>query len=290
MTVDLTPDEALIASPFPQVVASGTMRGWLVDSVDATRDGPRSEKLVAAICSAVVSTPRYAKIAGVAVSRSWQGQYAGVLFASSPPARELDSLQETLGLGPGPSALREGAPVLVPDLDDDPRARSWVGFVEAVAPLGLSSVYALPIQVGASSLGLLTMHSQATFAMNDEALRDAVQLSDVLAIALLSPQLIDQSAGGSARDSELNKLLDGGHAVTHQAIGMVSVQLGGSVDDALAMLRAHAFATGAALVEVARLVVARELSFQDGEIGPGDPASGAGHADGAKGDDDDVDI
>jgi hypothetical protein len=253
MTVDLTSDEALIANPLPQIVGPGTMRRWVVDGEDATRGAPRPEQLVAALCSEAASTPRYAEIDGMAVSRSWQGQYAGVLFASSPTARELESLQETLGLGPGPSALREGAPVLVPDLYDDPRAQSWVGFAEAVAPLGLSSVYALPIQVGASSLGLLTMHSRASFAMSDEAFRSAVQLSDVLAIALLSPQLIDLSADGwSVREPELSTLLDGGHAATHQAIGMVSAQLDGSVEDALAMLRAHAFATGAALVELQR--------------------------------------
>jgi len=49
--------------------------------------------------------------------------------------------------------------------------------------------------------------------------------------------------------------------VVHQASGMVSAQAGISVSDALVRLRAHAFATGALLVDVAKDVVARRLRF-----------------------------
>jgi hypothetical protein len=45
----------------------------------------------------------------------------------------------------------------------------------------------------------------------------------------------------------------------HQAAGMVSVQLGIPLDDALARLRAFAFAAEESVSEVARRIVAREL-------------------------------
>jgi AmiR/NasT family two-component response regulator len=53
----------------------------------------------------------------------------------------------------------------------------------------------------------------------------------------------------------------GTRAEIHQATGMVVAQLGISTADALARLRAHAFAEQRLLGEVARDVVARRLSF-----------------------------
>ncbi len=49
--------------------------------------------------------------------------------------------------------------------------------------------------------------------------------------------------------------------VVHQAAGMVAVQLGTPVGEALVRLRAHAFANERSLTDVARDVVARELRF-----------------------------
>jgi AmiR/NasT family two-component response regulator len=47
----------------------------------------------------------------------------------------------------------------------------------------------------------------------------------------------------------------------HQASGMVKVQAGVSIDEALLMLRAHAFATGRPVAGVAKDVVERRLRF-----------------------------
>jgi AmiR/NasT family two-component response regulator len=47
----------------------------------------------------------------------------------------------------------------------------------------------------------------------------------------------------------------------HQASGMVTVQAGVSIDEAFLMLRAHAFATGRPVAEVAKDVVERRLRF-----------------------------
>ena len=52
-------------------------------------------------------------------------------------------------------------------------------------------------------------------------------------------------------------------AEVHQASGMVAVQLGVSVGDALARLRAHAFAEGRPLAAVAEDVVSRRLRLTD---------------------------
>ena len=49
--------------------------------------------------------------------------------------------------------------------------------------------------------------------------------------------------------------------VVYQAVGMVSAQLGVSVDTSLIRLKAHAFANDRLLTELAQNVVARRLRF-----------------------------
>jgi len=55
--------------------------------------------------------------------------------------------------------------------------------------------------------------------------------------------------------------------VVHQASGMVAVQLGVGVGEALARLRAYAFANDRLLTEVAEAVVARKLRLDDRPAG-----------------------
>lgn len=60
------------------------------------------------------------------------------------------------------------------------------------------------------------------------------------------------------------ELLDLGHnqLVVHQAAGMISVQLSGSITEALARLRARAFTDDRSVRSVADDVVARLLRFE----------------------------
>ncbi len=231
------------------------------------RGGPlaRSSTLsavVGALCSAFLSSESLPGCE-VAVSRGARGQYAGVVYASGGRAREVESVQETVGVGPGPTALRQAWPVLVDDLATDPRSVSWVGFVERATPLGVVSIYAFPLQVGVAGLGILTLHAERPGALRPDNLPRAFRLTDLVTTALMDPALVQPAADGGSARGDVPGLLDDRHAATHQAVGMVSVQTGSAMDDALALLRAHAFATGSTLVDLARRVVAREVSFRD---------------------------
>ena len=55
-------------------------------------------------------------------------------------------------------------------------------------------------------------------------------------------------------------------AEVHQATGMVSVQLGVSLAEALVRLRAHAWAEDRLLADVAADVVARRLRFGEPDL------------------------
>jgi AmiR/NasT family two-component response regulator len=55
-------------------------------------------------------------------------------------------------------------------------------------------------------------------------------------------------------------------AEVHQATGMIAIQLGSNLADALTVLRARAFASGRPIVELAHDVVTRRLRFTDDEL------------------------
>ena len=58
-----------------------------------------------------------------------------------------------------------------------------------------------------------------------------------------------------------------GRAVVHQATGMITIQLGTSLADALLRLRAHAYASGRTVSDIAADVVDRRLRFDGNEPG-----------------------
>jgi AmiR/NasT family two-component response regulator len=64
--------------------------------------------------------------------------------------------------------------------------------------------------------------------------------------------------GGSGQDDGMWSA----RAEVHQATGMVLVQLHMQADDALAILRAHAYAHDTTLADIAHQVVTRQLDFR----------------------------
>ena len=175
---------------------------------------------------------------------------------------QLEDLQFTLGEGPGLDAAA-GAPVLVADLEA--AAARWPVFAPAAAGLGVRAVFALPLRIGAISVGALLAHRATAGPLADGALADAFALADAVTILLLHRQSTGVDREGGA---------DGGpqpgwappatyRAEVHQATGMISVQLGVSLAEALVRLRARAYGDGRLIAEVAADVVARRLRFDE---------------------------
>lgn len=174
------------------------------------------------------------------------------LCATDDIAARLEDLQEVLGEGPGTTAFRSGQQVTGRIAEsrgyDDER---WSMFADAVRQsLGGLTVYAVAIRPGTATLGVLLLHRAAGGPLTDRP--DQAQfLADAVGAALLrEPE--GQSMEGAAWTDR---------ARVHQATGMVIAQLGVEADDALALLRAHAFASSTTLLEVAADVVDRRLNF-----------------------------
>src|SRR5437016_4974938 len=95
----------------------------------------------------------------------------------------LETLQFTLGQGPGLEAVTSGTPVLVPDLRE--HARRWPGFVPGADELNVRAVFAFPLRVGAISVGVLTAHRATPGRLAEEQLSDALTLADAVTVLLL---------------------------------------------------------------------------------------------------------
>lgn len=187
--------------------------------------------------------------------------------ASDELSARVEELQFTIGEGPGADVVAGGGAVLVGDLESPQNLARWPGFAPAAVAAGARAAFAFLLRVGAIQVGVFTCYHSQPRSLSGE------QLAECLVFAELALQLmLNEQAGLTSLDGHPS--LDGmamNRAEVHQATGMISVQLGIGVELALARLRAHAFATGRPLPEVAVEVVARRLRLtpdgRDGEAG-----------------------
>jgi hypothetical protein len=186
--------------------------------------------------------------------------------ASDEVSARLEELQFTTGEGPGADDyFRAGSPMLIAELDSV--AARWPGFVSAALVAGAEAMFSFPLQAGAIQVGILTLYRSRPGPMTAEQLADALVFTDI-ALRLL----LDASSGAIGIPGY--RPLDGmseSRAEVHQATGMISVQLGVSLEEAFVRLRAHAFASNVALGDVAGEVVDRRLRFGVGPQPGQDP-------------------
>lgn len=177
----------------------------------------------------------------------------------------FEELQFTLGEGPGPDAARAGSPVVEPDLDRV-RPERWPALLPAAREMGVHGVCCFPLGIGAIRIGVLTVLYDGDRRMSVQQYVDATALAAALTGAFLNADQrairngVEDGAGLGMFLERPSGLL---RAVVHQATGMVSVQLGVSMEEALLRLRGHAYGSERLLGEVAEDVVARRLRFND---------------------------
>ena len=168
----------------------------------------------------------------------------------------IEELQYTLGEGPCIDAHRQHSPVAEPDLAH-PATIRWAEFARSAVDAGARAVFGFPITVGDIHVGALNLYRDRPGPLTADQHADALVVADVAGRAIITMQA-DAVPGALGPELE-----SGGNFrfVVHQAAGMVAVQLGIPVDDALLRLRGHAFSTGRPVSDVAHDVVARSLRF-----------------------------
>lgn len=181
----------------------------------------------------------------------------GSLCSSNEVSRLIEDLQFTLGEGPCVDAYTQDHPVLEPDLSGTGASR-WPVFTPPALEAGARAIFGFPLRVGAIRLGALNLYSGTAGGLSDEQHRDALGMAAVVANAVLTMQADAPPEGLGAGLAEGTDL----RLVVHQAAGMVSAQLEVSVVEAMVRLRAHAFAAGRSIADVADDVVARRFRFE----------------------------
>jgi hypothetical protein len=184
-----------------------------------------------------------------------------VRYASDQISARVEQLQFLLGEGPCRDAYAGLGPVLAEDLRAPVWQRQWPAFAPAAVQAGAHAVFALPLHVDGARIGVLDLYRDTVGRLTEQTLADALTLADAVTELLLGETLTDGDDAALLADGRGEHLLQ--RAAVHQATGMISVQLAVPVEDALARLRAHAFATGRELDEVAADVLARRLRFND---------------------------
>lgn len=228
----------------------------------------RLERILAALSSGGEVTPGTARVCEVCVDVVGVSG-AGIMFMSGDVpggavcttnrvSSLIEELQFTLGEGPCVDAYHLDRPVLEPELAD-PDTPRWLAFTPPAVEAGARAIFGFPLQVGAVRLGALNLYRDQPGPLTDDQYADALVLAGVAARAVLAMQ-------APAPPGELGAELEAGanfRFAVHQAAGMVSVQLGVSVAEALVRLRAYAFGNNRLLTEVAEEVVNRQLRLDD---------------------------
>jgi hypothetical protein len=210
---------------------------------------------VARLCELCVSS---LDVSGASLQLIATGPHRMTVYATDQRTDQLDDLQLEFGEGPGVDVVRSAVPVLEDDLTDSGAIR-WPWFSPAAVGVGAGAAYAWPVQVGATSLGVLGLYRRRPGSLPDSDCSDAVAVADAAAIVVLDAPGIgspDALAWVIADDSRFR-------AEVHQATGMLTVQLHLGVLDAFARLCAAAYADGRSIAELSHDIVTRRTRLDD---------------------------
>ena len=182
------------------------------------------------------------------------GAVQGIASALEGPAKALQDLEFTLGEGPSIDAFSRESFVNVEDLDRT--GGRWPLFSSSALELGVRSVCSLPLRSASTTLGVLTLCSELPGVLSGDRLDDALLVADLVGglVLALQAESISENVASPLDATDLR-------AVVHQATGMVSAQVGCTMDNALVRLRGQAFASGRPIDQLAEAVVDGKIRF-----------------------------
>jgi hypothetical protein len=220
---------------------------------------PRTRALVEALLRLPVD--------GVAVGVGAGPDTAELVYSSDPVGSALDNLQFILGEGPCVDAFRQGRPVLVPDLDDPTVVHRWPWFTRDAVAAGAAATFAFPLHIGATPFGTVELYRHTPGPLTGPNLLTAALLTDDLTRTVL-----DELAGpGHLEPTPSNPEPQFGRTEIPQATGMIAAQLGISIPQALARLRAAAFTADRPVRHLAQDIIDRRLTLTDPPDAPHPP-------------------
>ena len=198
----------------------------------------------------------YLDVTGVAISLMDGTDMSSICVADDRAAR-LDELQFTLGAGPSYDAFHFGQPVFDDEVNA-PTSTRWPTLAEFALESGINGIFAFPLQIGAARTGVLTAYQADVKSWTLTQHADALTAADALTHVILSIQAKSRAGdlAGALWQTGTNRV------EVHQASGMLSVQAGVSVAEALVLLRSHAYATTRPLASLASDVIIHRVRIE----------------------------
>ncbi|HEV2798376.1 MAG TPA: ANTAR domain-containing protein [Nocardioides sp.] len=231
-------------------------RGRLLSSLAATlatlpTDRPQTWRLGEAM-------RRILDADGVAITVEYLTDSRITLCASDEVAETLESIQEVTGEGPGYEAATHDV-MVVADIDGDADQR-WPMLAQALEEkYGPRRVYAIPLHANGALGGVATLHTGLRRSLAEPPDRVAF-LANAVGAALVTDAAeqpeghLQSGEGWSSR------------SLVHQATGMVMAQVRVTPEDALALLRGHAYALATDINDIAARVVGRSINFSNFDV------------------------
>ncbi|MGY1838897.1 MULTISPECIES: ANTAR domain-containing protein [unclassified Modestobacter] len=222
----------------------------------STADLPGSELLperIARACALVLP------VDGAGISLFFLSDRRLPLGASDPESCQAERLQFTSGEGPCLASHATGDPVLADERSI--RAR-WPAFYDGlVTHTRIRGTISIPLRGELRGIGALDLYLVPPRDVGSLSLRDALLISaEVTAVLQAQGQHVESRSDGPAW---LDAPAAERRSTVWQAMGFVNAALHVSSPDALALLRAHAFAAGSSLEDVAARVLERAIAVQE---------------------------
>lgn len=212
------------------------MHSPAIPDVDATPDD---------LCRALVHSLR---MDGAAVTARGSVDHGQLVLATDDLARSVEELHLTLGEGPAIDAFCHRSPFAVPDLAAGAAVLRWPVLTREVGGLGVGALFAFPLQVGAVPFGTVQLYRHAAGVLTPAATTNALLAVEIIARTVLRD--LHSTYGRAVGPDDV--------AI---ATGMIAIQAAVPVSNALALLRAAAFAEHTSIHRVAEAVVGRTRRF-----------------------------
>jgi hypothetical protein len=225
-----------------------------VDTGGQHEPAERSAAVVARIEGLCERGVLAAGVDGAGVSVTVKRSSPQPVLSTDERSARIEELQFTLGEGPCFEATATRSPVLVSDLSDVGEASGarWPAFLDEALMVGARAIFAFPLGVGTTAVGTLDLYRTTPGPLSAQQLSASLATADSLGIALLSE---DPLGVGFEQSGWLRMTV-------HQAAGMVMVQMGGTIEDALLTLRASAYGEGRSVNDLAADVLAGRRRYQ----------------------------
>jgi GAF domain-containing protein len=222
---------------------------------------PEAELLPVRLTRACV---RVLPIGGAGISALAHPDLRLPIGASDDVAGYVERLQFTYGEGPCLHAYTTGRPQLIAGEALQQRWPELHRELNAVTPF--RAVASFPLRENITRIGALDLYSTEPSGLQPAQLDDAITVAQHVSAALVAARLFT----AAAQQADQFPPPHGAHAApmagrvqVWKAMGLMNVQLQITAPDALALLRAHAYATDRLVDDLAHDIVTNRISLDE---------------------------